>query len=255
VHPAIRLYTLASSPYAAKVHCFLLFKGLDFEPIYINVLRGRKALPVGKRVPVLSVGEQSRADSTPIGLWLDELFPDHPRLLPDPGAERDRLLAVDDWISSWLIPGTFRSYPGGGLDGIRNSWLLADATANTAEGGVPAPMRWAWPLFVGRVAFVRRLLAQAKANDPRPEREAKFAAYDAFLDHLAGGPFVAGRQTPSLPDLSAYPQFAFYYALAFRGGDDIRQRAELMAWLERMRPYVDRKPPLLPDAIRVRDLP
>ena len=44
----LRLYTYAMSPYAAKVHCFLLYKGLAFEPYYINPLRVRRELPVGE---------------------------------------------------------------------------------------------------------------------------------------------------------------------------------------------------------------
>jgi Glutathione S-transferase, N-terminal domain len=43
--PAIRLYTYAMSPYAAKVHCFLLYKRLDFECFYINPLQVKRDLP------------------------------------------------------------------------------------------------------------------------------------------------------------------------------------------------------------------
>ena len=74
----VRLYTYAMSPYAAKVHCFLLYKGLDFECFYINPLRVAKDLPVGRQIPVLTIDGESRADSTPIGLWLDERFPEPP---------------------------------------------------------------------------------------------------------------------------------------------------------------------------------
>jgi glutathione S-transferase len=49
----VRLYTDAMSPYAAKVHCFLLYKGLDFECFYINPLRVKRDLPVGRQIPVV----------------------------------------------------------------------------------------------------------------------------------------------------------------------------------------------------------
>jgi len=107
--PSIRLYTYVMSPYAAKVHCFLLYKRLDFELFYINPLRVKQDLPVGRQIPVLTVDGESRADSTPIGLWLDDLFPDAPRLLPREGAERERLVTLDDWVTNHLIPGSFRS--------------------------------------------------------------------------------------------------------------------------------------------------
>jgi len=218
----IRLYTYAMSPFAAKVHCFLLYKGLDFECFYIHPLRVPKDLPVGKQIPGLTVGEESRGDSTPIGLWLDELFPDRPRLLPREGPERERLLAIDRWVSDRLIPGSFRSYPGSGIDHILNGWKLSHVMANTARGGLPWMLRAAWPLIITRVAFVRQAIAQA--DNGLPVREAKFKLYDEFLAHLGDGPFVGGRDTPSLPDFAAYPQLALYYFTGFRGGDDIEQR-------------------------------
>lgn len=248
----IRLYTYAMSPFAAKVHGFLLFKRLLFECFYVNPLRVRADLPVGRQIPVLTVGQESRADSTPIGLWLDELFPERP-LLPSAGPERERLLAVDAWVSDRLIPGSFRSYPGEGLDLFRNGWKLSHVMARTARGGLPFGLRIAWPLVIRRVAFVRRLVAQA--DDGLPVRASKLALYDAFVERLEGGPFVGGRDAPSLPDLSAYPQFALYWATGFHGSEDIQGHAELMAWLRRMHPFVSGDPPMVPTVVRRRELP
>ena len=251
--PAIRLYSYAMSPYAAKVHCFLLYKKLDFECFYINPLRVKQDLPVGRQIPVVTVGTESRADSSPIGLWLDELFPDAPRLLPEQGSERAALLALDDWVTNALIPGSFRSYPGAGIDRFVNGWNLSRAMANTARGGLPWLLRIGWPLVVTRVPFVRRVVAMA--DDGLPVRESKLKLYREFLARLEGGPFLAGRDTPSLPDLAAYPQFALFYAHGFRGGEDILDVPELITWLGRMRPYVAGDPPLVPPAVARRPLP
>lgn len=249
----IRLYTYAMSPFSAKVHCFLLHKGLDFECFYINPLRVKRDLPVGLQIPVVTIGGESRGDSTPIGLWLDEQFPDSPRLLPAAGPERDRLLAIDTWISDHLIPGSFRSYPGDGINRILNGWKLSYVMTNTARGGLPRLLRAAWPLVITVLGFARR--ERAMADEGLPVRESKFKLYDDFLSHLGDGPFLGGRDEPSLPDLSAYPQFALYYITGFRGGDDILERPALMEWLGRMRPYLDGKPPLMPAAVCTRDLP
>ena len=249
----VRLYTYAMSPYAAKVHCFLLYKGLDFECFYINPLRVKQDLPVGRQIPVVTVGTESRADSTPIGLWLDELFPDRPPLLPSDGKERERLIAIDTWVSNHLIPGSFRSYPGDGIDRILNGWKLSHVMAKTAQGGLPLWMRAAWPVIIRRVGFVRRLVAMA--DNGLPVREAKWKLYDEFLAHLGEGPFLGGRDTPSLPDLSAYPQFTLYYVTGFRGGEDILDRPQLMKWMGRMRHYVEGEPPLMPAVVRKKDLP
>ena len=251
--PGITLYTYTMSPYAAKVHCFLLYKQLDFECFYIHPLRVKQDLPVGRQIPVLTVGNESRADSTPIGLWLDELFPEKPRLLPGPGPERDRLLAIDRWITDRLIPGSFRSYPGEGIDRFRNGWKLSRAMALTARGGLPWPLRAAWPLLIKRVGFVQRLIAQA--DDGLPVRESKLRLYDEFVEHLAGGPFVGGRTAPTLPDFSAYPQFALYWSHEFRGAEDVETRPALMQWLARMRPHISGDPPLIPRSVMKRELP
>jgi glutathione S-transferase len=251
--PRIRLYTYAMSPYAAKVHCFLLYKRLEFECFYVDPLRAARELPVGRQVPVLTVDGESRADSTPIGLWLDALFPDRPALVPTDPAERARVLALDEWATNVLIPGTFRSYPGAGIDRFVNGWHLSRVMAKTAHRGLPLALRIAWPLVITRVPFMRRLLAMA--DDGRPPRESKLRLYDAFLERLGDGPFLGGRSAPSLPDFSAYPQFALFWAHGFRGGEDVRRRPALMRWLGRMRPYVSGDPPLVPPAVGRRPLP
>lgn len=251
----IRLYTYAMSPYAAKVHCFLLYKKLDFECFYINPLRVRQDLPAGtgRQIPVLTVGDESRAGSTPIGLWLEERFPDAPPLLPREGEERERLLAIDDWVSNRLIPGSFRSYPGEGIDRFLNGWKLSHVMANTARGGLSLPLRAIWPVMIKRVGFVKRMIAQA--DDGLPVRESKRKLYDELVAHLDGGLFVGGRDAPSLPDLSAYPQFALYHMTGFRGSEDIFDHPELMAWLGRMKPYLTGEPDLVPAVVRKKELP
>lgn len=249
----IRLYSYAMSPYAAKVHCFLLYKKLDFECFYISPFRIKEDLPIGRQIPVLSVNGENRADSTPIGLWLDEIFPDAPRLLPDDSAERHLLLRIDDWISEELIPGSFRSYPGEGLNHLLNGWKLSFVMGKTAKGGIPFPMRVAWPFLITRVGFVRRHVEQA--NKGLPVLESKFKLYDEFVERLGAGPFLAGRSEPSLPDFSAYPQFALYYRVGFRGAEDILGSPQIMAWLDRMKPFVTGKPPLLPDEVCIRAMP
>jgi glutathione S-transferase len=249
----VTLYTYAMSPYAAKVHCFLLYKRVPFEPFYINPLRVKRDLPVGHQIPVVTIADESRADSTPIGLWLDERFPDAPRLLPEAGDERERLLKIDDWISHCLIPGSFRFFPGDGLDHWRNGWRLARVMDRTARGGLPLALRAAWPVVIRRVAFVRRLLAMA--DDGLPLAESKRRLYRRFVELLDGGPFLAGRDAPSLPDLAAYPQFALFWATGFRGSEDILEHPAIMDWLARMKPHVAGTPPLVPDAVRERELP
>ena len=249
----ITLYTYAMSPYAAKVHCFLLYKRLPFECYYIHPFRIKHELPVGRQIPVVTIGDESRADSTPIGCWLDERFPQAPRLLPASRDERERLLELDDWVSQHLIPATFRFAAGEGWSSFVNGWRLADVMHRTAQGGLPAPLRAAWPLLLTRAPFVRRLIEQA--DDGLPLRESRDRLYRQLLAHLDGGPFFAGRQEPSMPDLAAYPQIVLHYQTGFRYAEDLLAHRELVAWTRRVAPYLDGMPPLVPAAARRRPHP
>lgn len=78
----IRLYSYALSPFAAKVHCYLCYKGLEFETFYVHPFKVRDELPLGCQVPVLEIDGEYKNDSTPIGLWLERKFPESQKLLP-----------------------------------------------------------------------------------------------------------------------------------------------------------------------------
>ncbi|NOX49555.1 MAG: glutathione S-transferase family protein [Gammaproteobacteria bacterium] len=251
----ITLYTYVISPFAAKVHCFLLYKKLRFECFYVNPVHVERDLPIGRQVPVLTIGDQSLADSTPIGLWLDESFPNHPMLLPPAGEEREHLLEVDAWVSRRLIPGCFRANPGAGIDGLLNRWKLPGITSKTANGRIPLYLRVAMPFISSRIPFIKHLLEMG--DDGLPVAESKRKLYDEFIAHLGSGPFVGGRDMPSLPDFAAYPQLALFYMTGFRGGDDIYEWPALMRWFASMRPWLTASdaPPLVPEVVRERDYP
>jgi len=85
--------------------------------------------------------------------------------------------------------------------------------------------------------------------------ESQRQLYAELVERLGEGPFLGGRNEPSLPDLAAYPQFALYWSLEFRGGADIEESPALMQWLARMRPYVSGEPDLIPRHVRKRELP
>lgn len=243
--PKITLYHYAMSPYGAKVLTALQFKKLPFEIFHINPLRVKKDLPKGHQIPVVVVGNESKIDSTPICQWLDELFPDHPLLLPEGKDEREELLAIDNWVSHRLIANVFRSYPGENLNLIINGWKLGHVMNQTCNGGLPSGLRFVWPAVIRSVKFVREMVAMADTS--LPLQEAKEKTYQEFIKHLKGGPFLGGRQTPSLPDIAAYPQFLLFYLIGFRGADDILKQPEIINWMHRLRPFLEGgSHPLLP---------
>ena len=243
---AITLYSYEFSPYAAKVRCFLGLKRLDYRTHYVNPLKARAELPIGHQVPVLTIGGEARNDSTPIGLWLDERFPERP-LLPEAGPERELLLELDRQVTSRFIPLSFRLLIAFGEPlGVRwrNRKLGARAADRTTPGGYP--LRWLHPLMVSRIGFIRR---QIEATDPVRSNGGLLddAAAD-ILVWLRGGAFMGGRDRPSLPDLSAFAVLSLPYLAGYAGADGIERHPALMDWFARVRAH------LPPDAVTRSDL-
>ncbi len=79
--PDIKLYGYSTSPYVRKVGCCLHYKELSFEFVPVNPTDPREIAFTGQtQVPVLKIDDEWRSDSTPLAMWLDELFPEKPLL-------------------------------------------------------------------------------------------------------------------------------------------------------------------------------
>lgn len=253
--PRITLYTFTMSPFAEKVHCYLQYKQLPFNCYYVNPLRIKKDLPTGHQVPVLTVGNESRTDSTPIGLWLDEMFPDHPKLLPSNNDERDKVLALDQWVSHHLIPGNFRNFPGTGVTPRRilNAWRLGQVLHKTCHGGMPLTLQASWPLVLGQVKFLKELRAMTDQSIPLVQANTQLR--EGFIERLEGGPFLGGLSQPTLADLGAFPQFVAPYMAGLQGAEEILDYPEIISWLQRVRAYLTDTPPLIPEVALKREFP
>lgn len=250
----ITLYSYALSPYAGKVHAFLNFKQQPFKVHYAHPLKVTKELSfTGQHhIPVVQVGSEWRADSTPIGLWLDTLFPDAPMLLPSDLAEREQLLAIDSWVSDSLIAGGFRALidvPGKRCrQNFRRAAKILDLTV---AGGLSKPWQWAWPFLAPRAPFIKALVATLDGNEKLEAMQTRHC--EEFIQHLDGGPFFAGRSQPSLPDLAAYHQIVNHYRAGYVGMETFRQFPDIVRWTERMKFYADSLIPILPSQCIVND--
>lgn len=243
------------SPFAAKVHCFLVYKQLPFTRTFIAPMQAKQQLPLGVQVPVLQVGNQAKADSSPIGLWLDELFPETRRLLPADPVQRQQLLSIDQWVTQRVIPVMFRAgqQPGFNFARVRNAWRLAHIMHKTAQGGLPLWLRWSWPLVLANVAFLKPIIA---ASQPHlPMAQVRQQLYQEFIGQLNGGPFLGGNSVPSLPDIAAYPQFILPYVAGLAGAEEFVRLPEINAWLTRVSEYLPGHEPLLPSQIAAKQFP
>ena len=83
----IKFYSFALSPFALKVQSYLLYLDIDFDTVFVNPLKIKQIVPCGTTVPAMTIKEECKTDSTKIGLWLDELYPEK-QLVPKMSKEK-----------------------------------------------------------------------------------------------------------------------------------------------------------------------
>lgn len=241
----IVLYGYATSPFVMKVGCFLKYKQLEFDHIPVNPLSPKQIKFTGQRqVPVLTIGEEWRKDSSPLGIWLDEQFPER-SILPE--IHRDEILSIDAWVSNQLIPARFRAAVEweNTFDSIRNGWVLS--TAVNSGTAIPGWVRFLWPFFVRKAKFIVEMVNELDLTESM--QDMKFRLRNEFLEHLGDGPFLGGLQQPSLADLSAYPTLVSGYLMGMRGKSPMLEHPEIIAWVRSVQSRLPDNPLLVADEL------
>jgi glutathione S-transferase len=100
--------TLWCSPYAFSSWVALHEKGLPFDVVEVSLLELRHREPpyrdrsITAKVPALSHGEFWLAESSVIAEYLEDVFPDRPRLFPSDPKARARARQLMAWMRSDL---------------------------------------------------------------------------------------------------------------------------------------------------------
>ena len=246
------LYTFATSPYGLKVQAYLAYKRIPYETVYVNPFQMRRILPTGHTVPVLSIDGECRNDSPTIARWLDERFAERPLF---PSDCEPRVLELDDWVQHSMIPANFklaRPALSAALPiQLTNALRLGRVMDRTIPDGAIGWRRFIWPLVLHRAGFVRREAARAPTGSLM---DVARLVSRRLNDELAEGPFMCGRVSPSVADLSVYGLIALGYELGLAGGIGLLKRQRIRAWALRVHATLDPALPLVPDAIRVRSI-
>lgn len=92
------------SPFCQKVARMLRFKGIAFDTVNYNGILGAKVPMLSKvgKVPVLDINGQRIQDSTRIARYLDEAYPDLPRLYPQDPMQKAMAELWEDWADELL---------------------------------------------------------------------------------------------------------------------------------------------------------
>lgn len=248
----ILLYSYPTSPYGQKVGCYLKYKQLDYRFIGVSPLRSEQIKFTGQRqVPVLKIGNEWRKESSELGLWLDELFPERP-IMPSDEARAQKVRGVDNWVSDSLIPGMFRGAVEwqSAFNSIINGWRLARTVNNTAP--LPFYVRMIWPFAVRRAPFIVRMVEQLDLSESMSDM--MFRLEQEFVDHLYGRDYLGGESELSLADLSAFPIIANAYMTGMRSKHFLIENPKIGAWAQRVARQLPVNPLLVPDSFIKRSL-
>jgi len=249
----IKLYGYSTSPYVRKVGCCLYYKKLPFEFVPVNPIDPREIGFSGQaQVPVLQIGDEWRTDSTPLAIWLDELFPEKP-LLGNTPQESESILALDSWVTDSLILSFFRYANEGEMNAkFRHSaWRLAAIVSSQTP--LSAEIRNAWPDLVKMAPFIKHMMCDVDTSETLSEMQARVPLQ--LIENLQGGPFFGGRKEPSLVDFAIFPQVVFTYMVGIHQNLMLTHEPSLNNWLNNIKPFMPKNPLLVPDFMIVNELP
>lgn len=102
--PSVVLHQFEISPFCQKVAKALQYKGIAFESVDYNGVVAAQAQRLSKvgKVPVLDIDGQRIQDSTRIARYLDQAYPDAPRLYPTDPLEQAQTELWEDWSDELL---------------------------------------------------------------------------------------------------------------------------------------------------------
>lgn len=241
----ITLYGYCTSPYVRKVGCFLHYKKLPYDFVSVVPFDPKEIeFSGGTMVPVLKIGDEWKRESTDLGLWLDELYPDQP-LLPEDSVQRDKVLEIDRWVSDSFMPSIFR----GAIDAPDNlafklrAWRLAQLVSSTAP--MPEQVRQAWPEGLRTAPFIKALAEQLDRSESLQDMQMRLVG--ELIAHIGDGPFLGGMDRPTLADFSIWPQLVFGYMGGLEEHLSAAAVPEIKAWLSAVYAHLPENPSTIPD--------
>ena len=249
----IKLYGYSTSPFVRKLGCCLYFKQLPFEFVPVDPINPEQiAFTQQSQVPVLQIDDEWRNDSTPLALWLEELFPQQPLSGRNP-QERELILNMDKWVTHSLILSSFRFAHETEMTARfrQTAWRMAAIVSSQTP--LPDEVRNAWPEMLKMAPFIKHMMCDIDRTESLSDMQMRVGM--ELLEHLGDGPFFGGLDQPSLVDFAIYPQLVFNYMVGIEQDLKPAQVPALKQWLDTMRQYLPQNPLLVPDFMVVSPLP
>lgn len=223
----VTLHQWEISPFCQKVARMLKFKGIEFETINYNGVLGAKVPMLSKvgKVPVLDINGQRIQDSTRIARYLDETYPDLPRLYPLDPIQKAYAELWEDWADELLYfyEIHFR---------VSDSEALDHAVAISAQGRPKHEVILMKPLLKSALSF--QLKMQGTGRMAKADIEAEFIRHLERIELVlsATGWLVGGQKT--IADIAVASQLLEIVRTSKVWGAKINSYSNIAAWIKQI---------------------
>ena len=223
---SIVLHQFEISPFCQKVAKALQHKGLPYRTVDYNGVNAAKAQTLSKvgKVPVLDIDGQRIQDSTKIVRYLDQAYPDLPRLYPADPLQRAQVELWEDWSDELLY--WYEVY-------FRvNDPAALDAAVDLSVTGRPSYEKiLAKPLL--KVGLKAQLFFQGLGKMAQADVEAEFLRHLDRIDLvLAASGWLVGTQR-TIADIAVATQLAEIARTNLLMRQQIMARPHIDTWLDK----------------------
>ncbi|MEC7119289.1 MAG: glutathione S-transferase family protein [Pseudomonadota bacterium] len=224
---SVTLHQFEISPFCQKVAKALQHKGIAFETVDYNGVLAAKAQTLSKvgKLPVLDIDGQRIQDSTRIVRYLDQAYPDLPRLYPHDPLLNAQVELWEDWSDELLYwyEVYFR---------VNDAAALKAAVAVSVLGRPTHEKFLAQPLL--KVALKTQLYFQGLGKMNAADVQAEFLRHlDRIEQVLAQTGWLVGTDK-TIADLAVGTQLAEVVRTSQSMGAEILARPNIAAWLKQL---------------------
>ncbi|MFZ3193893.1 MAG: glutathione S-transferase family protein [Moraxellaceae bacterium] len=222
---SIVLHQFEISPFCQKVAKALQHKGLAYSSIDYNGLNAAKAQTLSKvgKVPVLDIDGKRIQDSTKIARYLDQAYPDLPRLYPADPLQCAQVELWEDWSDEamYWYEVHFR---------VNNAEALTQAVDFSVAGRPAHEKVLAKPLL--KMGLKMQLYFQGLGKINADDIEAEFLRHlDRIELVLAATGWLVGTQK-TIADIAVAAQIGEIARTNTPMRQQILARPQIAAWLD-----------------------
>lgn len=223
----VTLHQWEISPFCQKVARMLKFKRVEFETINYNGVLGAKVPMLSKvgKVPVLDINGQRIQDSTRIARYLDETYPDLPRLYPLDPIQKAYAELWEDWADELLYfyEIHFR---------VSDADALDHAVAISAQGRPKHEVILMKPLLKSALSF--QLKMQGTGRMAKADIEAEFIRHLERIELVLSATGCLVGEQKTIADIVVASQLLEIVRTSKVWGAKINSYSNISAWIKQI---------------------